>query len=195
MCTRDPCLLTCSLLTCSLQNNELWPWKSLALVPMTEAPSITKRGPSRPFEPSASCPLTPWRTESSHHSPVHSWTTSFPCLLPFDWQSENSWFATWSMGFFTMACRWAFHIKCGTYSFLLMVCLGFLLMLFGKQRLQICDYLGSRTTCLALVSVFCCYFTYNVGVKLIGNCQIEAKFSIFSEDEGCGGWWGWCSLL
>lgn len=113
------------LLTCSLQSNELWPWNPLALVPMTDAPSITKRGPSGPFEPSASCLLTPWRTQSSHHSAVHSWITSFPFLLPFDWQSENSWFATWSMGFVTMACRWAFHIKCGTYGFLLMVCLFF----------------------------------------------------------------------
>lgn len=125
MGSRYPCLLTCRFffLTCSLQSNEPWPWNPLALVPMTDAPSITKRRPSRPFEPSASCPLTPWRTQSSHHSAVHSWITSFPCLLPFDWQSENSWFATRSMGFVTMACRWAFHIKCGTYGFLLMVCL------------------------------------------------------------------------
>lgn len=70
---------------------------------------------------------------------------------------------------------------------LLMVYLWLLLILFDKQMLQICDYLGSRTTCLALVSVFCCYFTHDVGVKLMGNCQIEAKFSVSSGDEGCGG--------
>lgn len=182
------------LLTCSLQSNEPWPWNPLALVPMTDASSITKRGPSGPFEP---CPLTPWRTQNSHHSAVHSWITSFPCLLPFDWQSENSWFATRLIGFVPMACRWAFHIKCGTYGFLLMVCFFFffLLMLFSKQMLQICDYLSSRTTCLALVSVLCCYFTHDVGVKLMGNCQKETKFSVFSGEEGCGEWRGRCSLL
>lgn len=64
--------------------------------------------------------------------------------------------------------------------------LFFFLMLFGKQMLQICDYLSSRTTCLALVSVLCCYLTHDVGVKLMGNCQKETKFSVFSGEEGCG---------